>query len=237
MSIDLDNLFGNSKVLRRRKGLRLSNQPSMSIDVITSSLADTRYGHSKKYKENLTMPVSNVRITLVTVHDTKHDKVTGIPILDWSSVSKVLILLPSSAMEFLFKDSDFGPSFLAEAKMASLTDIFVVLDHRVRQDSSTLQFVKTAIKQIEYCQIGVIVDVESCFGEALDICSHFENFVKLSKSKTHRFRVHMPQTKNSNEYSALEIMALQNIALGLLNLKCDDNHLKILPEMFEGFLH
>jgi hypothetical protein len=47
----------------------------------------------------------------------------------------------------------------------------------------------------------------------------------------------MPQTKNSNEYGALEIMALQNIALGLLNLKYEDNHLRITSEMFEGFLH
>jgi hypothetical protein len=69
LSIDLDNLFGNSKVLRRHKGLRSSNQPSMSIDAITSSLADTRYGHSKKHKENLVMPVSNVRTKPVTVHD------------------------------------------------------------------------------------------------------------------------------------------------------------------------
>ncbi|MDA9989392.1 hypothetical protein N9E48_01080 [Paracoccaceae bacterium] len=235
LSIDLDNLFGNNKALRRHKSLRSSNQPSMSIDAITSSLVDTRYGHSKKHKENLAMPVPNVRTKPVTVHDTKHDKVTETPILDWSSV-KALILLPSSAIEFLLTDSDFDRSFLVEAKMASLTDILVALDHHVRKVSSTLQFVETAIKQIEDCQIGVIVDLKS-FDEALDICSHFEDFVRLSKSKPHRFRGHMPQTKNSNEYSALEIMALQNIALGLLNLKYEDNHLRILPEMFEGFLH
>lgn len=237
LSIDLDNLFGNSKVLRRHKGLRSSNQPSMSIDAITSSLADTRYGHSKKHKENLVMPVPNVRTKPVTVHDTKHDKVIVIPILDWSSVSKALKLSPSSAIEFLLIDSDFDPSFLAEVKMASLTDILVVLDHRVRQGSLTVQFVKTVIKQIEDCQIGVIVDIKSCFGEALDVYSHFEDFVRLSKSKPRGFSLHMPQTKNSNEYGALEIMALQNIALGLLNLKYEDNHLRITPEMFEGFLH
>ena len=77
----------------------------------------------------------------------------------------------------------------------------------------------------------------SYFGEALDVYSHFEDCVRLSKSKLHRFCGHMPQTKNSNEYGALEIMALQNIALGLLNLKYEDNHLRIPPEMFEGFLH
>ena len=100
-----------------------------------------------------------------------------------------------------------------------------------------MQFVKTVIKQIEDCQIGVIVDIKSCFGEALDVYSHFEDFVRLSKSKPRGFSLHMPQTKNSNEYGALEIMALQNIALGLLNLKYEDNHLRITPEMFEGFLH
>ena len=152
-------------------------------------------------------------------------------------MSKALNYSAESEVDFLLIDTDFDQSFLAEAKLSSVVDILIVLDHQVRQDSDNLQFVKSAVEQIENCRIGVIVDTGRCLGEALDIYSHFEVFVGPTKNSVISFLGHLPQTQNMNRNGALEIMALQNIALGLLNLNCEATPHSIPSEMFEGFLH
>ena len=159
------------------------------------------------------------------------------PIFNWSAVSKTLEFLPSNPIDFLLIDTDFDKLFIREVKVSSMRDVLVVLDHRVRQDSASLLFVKSAVEQIEDCRIGIIIDTVDCFGEALDIYSHFEISVGSAKSSRVRFLGHLPQTNDINKYRALETMALQNIAIALLDLKYDAIHHTMPLEKFEGFLH
>ena len=233
LSFHLDEHFGNSKVLSRRNSFASHNKSSMSIDANTSFLADTGHTLSRTYRPQSVKPCLVEQGKQLALADLAIEK----PIFNWSAVSKTLEFLPSNPIDFLLIDTDFDKSFISEVKVSSIKDILVVLDHRVRQDSASLLFVKSAVEQIVDCRIGVIIDAADCLGEALDIYSHFEISVGPAKSGRMRFLGHLPQTNDINKYCTLETMALQNIALALLDLKSDAIHHTMPLEMFEGFLH
>ena len=230
LSVHLDNHFGKSKVLSRRKNRPLRALSTMHENSFTSYLNGTDQSRSEVHFA-IYDPVQRSKSIILRA------KASEKAAFDWSSVSKTLGFSKSSAIDFMLIDTDFDQSFLAEAKVSSVTDLIVVLDHRVRQDSESLQFVKSAVEQIKGCRIGIIVDTGLCLGEALDIYSHFEVILGSAQSGSISFLGHLPQTKDKYKYNALEIMALQNIALGLLNLKYEAKPHTIPSKMFEGFLH
>ena len=233
LSVHLESYFGNTKVLRRHKDSYGYARPSMSVDTFTTCMADDDRSRSTEHKTHFSTSAPNGDSQTITMWGIASEK----PILDWSAVLKTLTFSHSSVIDFLLIETDFDKSFLAEAKVSSVTDILVVLDHRVRQDSDCLQFVKSAVEQMEGCRIGVIVDTGKCLGEAFDIYSHLENLVGPMKNTAISFLGHLPQTKNRDKYSTLETMALQNIAFGLLNLKYEANTHSISSGLFKGVLH
>jgi hypothetical protein len=230
LSVHLDNHFGKSKVLSRRKSRPSRTRATMHANSFTSCLEDGGYSRTKAHFA-ISKPIR--RSKPIILRTTASENAT----FDWLSVSKTLGFSKSFAIDFILIETDFDQSFLAEAKVSSVNDLIVVLDHCVIQDSESLQFVKSAVEQIEDCRIGIIVDTGSCLWEAWDVYSHFKVILGSAQSGSISFLGHLPQTKNKQKYDTLEIMALQNIALGLLDLKYEANPHSIPSEMFEGFLH
>ena len=141
-----------------------------------------------------------------------------------------------SSTDFMVLDAGFGWSPLVTAKGAKIDELVVVLEDTVSRYSEAYQFIKNGLKKTGDRRFNILVNHGFCGNKAAETYGRLNDMLNGIGGLNYRFIGFVPSFKNDPKFKSLEIMALQNIAHELLDLKYDDRIHKIPKEMFEGAL-
>ena len=156
---------------------------------------------------------------------------------DWSYTTEVKYNCPDTSHDFIVIDAGIDNAFLTETSLSPLSDIIIVLDDYVSQDSNLLEFTCAAVEHLQNCRLSVVVYSETDTAKALDIFCQFEASVSPSNLEELFFLGHLPKYKKGHNFNTREIIALQNIVLSLLKLNYQPIPHNITTKMSKGSLH
>lgn len=227
---NLETQFGSVKSFERRPVRRIKDQRSKTAHMLIPSIVLLSKGD-----------LSRTEVGLVKVGHLSRNNfaafVNSRTVFDLPCALKANDNFLGGFNEFMVFTTDIEDAFLEESRLLPLSDLRLDLDDYVSLGGYHIEFTHADPERIEGSRISVVAYSENHAAQALEIYCQFENFVSSLNLKGMFFIGHLPKYKKYLNYSTLEMIGSQNIALSLINLNYRLIPHNMQSEMFKGSLH